>query len=134
MGLIKVVVRYADGRILKGYTYDFFANKPTFHFYPVGEDTSGVGTEVNIMGLKCVFFVRDFGGDPKYNDRMQFDEDGAYAGRKVEVTFNDGEVMSGTTMGYSPNRPGFFLTPADPLSNNLRVFVVNSSAVRVRYL
>jgi len=133
-GLIKVVVRYADGRIFKGYTYDFFPNKATFHLYLAGGQTSGAGTEVNIKDLKCVFFVRDFEGNPGHNEQKQFADDGKYAGRKVEVIFKDGELMTGTTMGYTPNRPGFFLSPVDQMSNNLRVFVVSSVVARVRYL
>lgn len=134
MGLIKVVVRYADGRIFKGYTYDFFPNKATFHFYPAGGQTSGTGTEMNIKDLKCIFFVRDFEGNPEHSEQRLFAEDGKYGGRRIEVTFKDGEVMTGTTMGYTPNRPGFFLSPADQLSNNLRVFVISSFVAGVRNL
>jgi hypothetical protein len=44
--------------------------------------------------------------------------------RHVEVRFRDGEVMVGAVDGPATEEPGFFLVPADPGSNNLRVYVV----------
>jgi hypothetical protein len=55
-------------------------------------------------------------------------------GRRLEVTFLDGEVLVGSTMNYQPHGPGFFLLPADPGSNNLRTFVVSGSTRHVRFL
>jgi hypothetical protein len=52
----------------------------------------------------------------------------------LEITFCDGEVMVGTTLGYDRNRPGFFIFPADPQSNNVRVFVISSAVKKVRQL
>jgi hypothetical protein len=52
----------------------------------------------------------------------------------VEVTFKDGEVLVGATLGYDPKRQGFFIFPADPKGNNVRVYVVSSFVEKVRYL
>ena len=52
----------------------------------------------------------------------------------MEVTCKDGEVMVGTTTGYDPKRPGFFLFPVDPSSNNMRVFLVTSAVRNARFL
>jgi len=130
----KVVVRYADGRIVKGSTLDFFPNKPSFHLFPVGTAPPGKAIEVAIHELKAVFFVRDFAGRPEYQERKQFGEKERPPGRKVEVTFKDGETLVGYTVGYDPQRPGFVLFPADPQSNNLSVFVVFTSVQKVRDL
>lgn len=81
-----------------------------------------------------MFFVRDFVGDPSSNERKHFAEGGRPPGRKMEVRFLDGEVLAGTTMGYDRHRPGFFLIPADPKSNNLKVFVVSRAVTSVRFL
>ena len=51
----------------------------------------------------------------------------------VQVTFKDGETLVGATQGYQPDRPGFFLTPADPKSNNERIFVVTKAVARVSF-
>jgi hypothetical protein len=129
----KVVVRHADGRILKGHTFDFYPNKARFHLF-TSEDATGDPIEVSVADLKAVFFVRNFAGDPGYNERKQFPEGFQLAGRRVEVTFVDGEVLVGSTTGDDPRRPGFFVVPADPRSNNLRVFAVTSAVSKVRYL
>lgn len=110
MELIKVVVHYADGRVVKGFTNNFFPNRPTFHLHPVG-GPADKGTEVRVADLKAVFFVKDFEGDPAYNEKKTFVEGQSPAGRKVEVTFADGEVLVGATLGYDETRPGFSSPP-----------------------
>lgn len=52
----------------------------------------------------------------------------------MEVTCLDGEVMVGTTTGYDPKRPAFFLFPIDSSSNNVRVFIVASAVRTARFL
>jgi hypothetical protein len=37
----------------------------------------------------------------------------------------------GTSLTYDATRPGFFLFPADPQSNNERVFVVRAATTKV---
>jgi hypothetical protein len=134
MERVKVIMRYANGELIKCYTDNFFPNKPSFHVHPVEAGLADKGIEVMVLQLKAVFFVKDFVGDPSHNDRNDFAEGQQISGRKVEVTFADGEVMIGSTIGYDPKRPGFFLTPADLESNNLRVFVVSSAVKGVRFL
>ncbi len=132
----KMVVHYADGRIIKGYSHDFSPDKSHFHLLPsvAGFSFSDEATHVWVQDLKAVFFVRDFAGDPSYNERKKFAEGERPPGRKVEVTFKDGEVLVGSTVGYHRTRPAFFFVPADPKSNNLRVFVVSAAVTKVRFL
>jgi len=130
---LKIVARYVDGRVIKGLSQDFFPNKDHFHVYSA-DKPSGETVEVWIKELKAVFFVRDFVGNPQYNERKEYIQGEKPSGRKIEVTFRDGEVLVGATLGYDPNRPGFFLFPADPKSNNVRVFVVTTAVKKVRYL
>jgi len=133
MEKIKVVVRYSDGRLIKGFTEDFFPNKERFHLIPAN-NPSGGAIEVSMKDLKAIFMVRDFIGDPLYKERKKYVEGEKPSGKKVEVTFMDGEVLVGSTLGYDPKRQGFFIFPADPKSNNIRVYVVSSAAQKVRYL
>ena len=134
MELIKIIARFADGRIMKGFVHDFLPNKPRFHMYPPEPQASQQALEVAVNELKAVYFVRDFAGDPKYQERKQFlDGEKPPQGRKVEVNFNDGEMLVGTTLGYDPNRSGFFIFPVDPQGNNLRVFAVLKSVAKVRF-
>jgi hypothetical protein len=124
----KVVVRYLDGRVLKGMTEDFFPNRPLFHLRPL--DSQGT-VDVRSRDLKAVFFVRDFAGDPKRNDAPGFERTRPEAsqGKKIAVRFKDGEVLCGYTLTFLPDREGYFVTPADPGNNNLRVYVL-AHAVR----
>lgn len=76
----KVVVRIADGRILKGFTQDFFPNRDRFHLHPA-EGTQGKKTEIFLGDLKAVFFVRDFAGNPQYDERKTHLADETFQGR-----------------------------------------------------
>jgi len=130
---IKIVARYINGKVIKGLTQDFFPNKDRFHLQFVGKSTAEA-SEIDLKDLKAVFFVRDYIGDYQYDERKSYTEGEKASGRKMEVTFKDGEVMVGSTLGYDPSRPGFFLFPADPKSNNMRVFVVSTAVKRTRFL
>ena len=126
----KVAVRYLDGRVLKGATADFLPARPLFHVVPTGQSGNLISVvEVRMSELKAVFFVKDFGGDSTYDEMKAFTARTPTQGRRIQVVFRDGEMLVGTTMGYQPDRVGFFLTPVDPKSNNDRCFVV-AGAVR----
>jgi hypothetical protein len=133
MEKVKVVVRYSCGRVIKGFTQDFFPTKKLFHLTPV-DNPSGGAIEVSIDDLKAIFMVRDFIGHSLYKERKKYIEEEKPSGQKVEVTFIDGEVLVGSTLGYDPKRQGFFIFLADPKSNNIRVYVVSSFVEKVRYL
>jgi len=133
MERLRVVVGYNNGKVIKGFTEDFYPNKERFHLFPA-DNPSGGGIEVSVNDLKAIFVVRDFIGDPLYKERKEYVEGEKPSGRKVEVTFKDGEMLVGSTLGYDPKRQGFFVFPADPKGNNIRAYVVSSAVVKVRYL
>jgi hypothetical protein len=128
----KVIVRFLDGRLEKGYTHDFNPKKPSFYLEVLGDSTKKISVKMD--QLKAVFFVRSFEGNRERNEEKSFAKTGSQSGRKVEVTFKDNEVMLGSTLSYSRDRIGFFLFPSDPESNNERVFVVSSAMLSFRYL
>ena len=131
----KIVLRHLSGKIMKGYSMDFNPNKSSFH---LRQDPTGVSgdkpIDLRIGDLKAIFFVKTFEGNPNHSERKSFVEGDKLHGRKVEVTFVDGEVLQGSTLAYDPKRPGFFLFPPDPEGNNIRVFVVSSAVKKFRYL
>jgi hypothetical protein len=47
MEKVKVVVRFSDGKLIKGFTHDFFPNKERFHLIPA-DNPSGGTIEVSI--------------------------------------------------------------------------------------
>jgi hypothetical protein len=134
MDAVKVVVRYADGQVIKGYTQDFFPNKDRFHLQPQQKSSGQDTQQILVRDLKAIFFVRDFGGNPTYDERRQFGDADKPQGRKMEIIFKDGEKLVGSTLGYEPNRRGFFIHPADDKSNNIRVYVVQAFVDKVRNL
>jgi hypothetical protein len=130
----KIVARFQDGRMVKGVTSDFLATKDRFHIAPLGADPAGRPVEVLMSGLKAVFFVRDLKGRPDHHKSNSFDPANPPVGRRLRVVFNDGEVLVGTTQGYQPGRPGFFVVPVDAKSNNERCYVVSSAIKDVSFI
>ena len=124
----KVVVRFKDGSIMKGKTRDFFPNKASFHLETLNGDTKTIDVEQ----LKASFWVKDFDGNKNYDE--DYNEEIAGTGRKIIVKFSDGESIIGYTLGYSPDRQGFFMTPADSKSNNQRIFVVKSASEKIEFI
>jgi hypothetical protein len=124
----KVVVHFRDGRLLKGYTSDLSPNKATFRLTPV--DWGGETETIEVDALKAVFFVKDFAGDSTYGEKKAFAADTPYVPGRVEFHMEDGESLVGIVEDYQPDKTGFFLTPADPASNNARCFVVGKAIKR----
>jgi hypothetical protein len=124
----KVVARFKDGAVMKGHTSDFFPARKDFHL----ELLSGERITIETDKLKALLFVKDFTGDGNrkdvYNDVIPG------GGRKIQVKFKDGELVTGFSQGYSPDRLGFFIIPADTKNNNERIFIVNSATEEVTFL
>jgi len=128
----KAVVAFLDGRRLKGYIYNFSAQKDRFRLFLEKDTLQREGTDVQVKELKAIFFAKDFVGNSEYTElQIITNQNGC---RKAEVTFRDGEKIVGTTDAYNPQKIGFFLVPADPRSNNLRVFVITKNATQIRWL
>jgi len=121
----KIVLKFKDGKIVKGCTTDFGPNKEIFHLNPI-EDYGKDILEIEVSSLKAVFFVKDFKGNKNYKKVRTFEcqPKGIPSQRKIIVIFKDGENFYGTTHSYDPERKGFFVYPIDPKDNNDRVFVV----------
>ena len=130
-GWQKIVVRYTEGQLLKGYTQDFNPSRPQFSLWPSLTAKSHERVIVPLARLKGVFFVRDFAGNPGYVERADVEQ--AQHGRRIEVTLVDDEVISGRTLSYRADGYGFFVIPADPLANNIRVFIVSAAVRQVQF-
>jgi hypothetical protein len=130
----KIVARYQDGSIMKGVTNDFMPAKDVFHLAPVDGPSGAKTVAVSMNQLKAVFFVKDYTGNAEYHEKREFDPDKPAPGRKIKVIFKDGEILVGTTQGYQPGRPGFFVVPSDPKSNCDRCFVVSAAAREISFV
>jgi len=130
----KIVVRFQDGKVLKGTTQDFFPNKERFHLNQTDGNSLPVPIEISITQIKAVFFVKDYKGNKAYQKPNGFTESGqSQYGRKSTIKFKDGEILYGYTQGFSPGRLGFFLFPNDPESNNHKVFVVQAFVAKLEF-
>jgi hypothetical protein len=127
----KVVARFFGKRdSVRGYTHDFFPTKDFFHIQrheaPPGEKP----IQVTVNDLKALFFVKDFEADPATKSKSSFMPLNKI-GRKIQITFKDGERLLAHTENYHPGRKGFFAFPMDVLSNNEKLFVVSASVASV---
>jgi hypothetical protein len=128
----KIVVRYREGSTLKGYTVDFHPSRGHFSLWPSVDAHKNERVMVPLARLKALFFVKSFDGNRFHVGTEPHSATGS-AGRRIEVTFFDKEVLRGTTLGYRPEGVGFFITPLDDRGNNQRVFVVNSAVHQVKF-
>ncbi|MBA7494928.1 hypothetical protein ES702_05506 [subsurface metagenome] len=130
----KIVVKYKNGKIVKGWSTDFGPKKEIFHLHPLeeyGKDVLGI----KISSIKAVFFVKNYKGNKDYKKARTFDgfPKGIPTERKIVIIFKDGENFYGTTHSYNPERKGFYVYPIDPKDNNERVFVINPAVNSVKF-
>jgi len=125
-------VALVEGRRIKGFVYNFSPLRETFSVFPAESAQKTDANDIRLKDVKAVFFVKDFTGNSARNDVQSPEQ--LRRGRKMEITFRDGEMMIGTTEAYHPQKPGFFMFPADTDGNNARVFVVNANLSSVKFL
>jgi len=125
----RIVAHFKGGKLLKGYTHDFTPAGETFHL----TDEGGNVHQVKCSDLKALFFVKTFEGRKEYVEKKRFDQvdPGSIRGLKIKVKFIDGEVIRGTSLGYSKDRKGFYIVPIDPDCNNERIYVIADSVLSV---
>jgi small nuclear ribonucleoprotein (snRNP)-like protein len=127
----KVIVRFRDRRIVTGGTHNFKSNREIFHVTEIHDEKKII--EIPMSQLKAIFFVETL---QKNEDRLSPEDFSLESfndviGRKVKITFSDGEVMYGIIHGYTPHMKGFFIFPADKESNSKTVFVIRESTAAV---
>jgi len=128
----RVVVALVEGRRVKGFVYNFSPLRGTFSVFPTESAPKADANDIRLKDVKAVFFVKDFLGNSARSDVQSPEQ--LRRGRKMEITFRDGETMIGTTEAYHPQKPGFFMFPADADGNNMRIFVVNANLRSVKFL
>lgn len=121
-GWSQVVACYASGQTRKGFTTEFTPTKGCLEL--TSEPTpASRALLIPLSELKTIRFVKD----PAANVAAE----ASSKGRKVRVTFGDGQQLHGTTDSYRRSAPGFFVQPLEPQSDDERVFVIGSPANQV---
>ncbi len=127
----KVVIRFKDGTTLPGYGDNFMPGEGEI----LVQDLDDHVHTVSLKDVKLVCFVRDFNtsdsGSHQRPDRLVYQP---VPGRTVEITFRDGERLRGVTTLRSKPSAGFFMTPLNPHSNNVHVFVNPDEILSFRFL
>lgn len=131
----KVVLRFDDGKVLKGYLKEFSQESPKISFEELGDKKF---RSVAVEDLKAIFFVRGFEGDKKYKEQKRYGIS-KKKGRKIFIRFRDNEFLMGYLEGDMPwdkgfflskpdqKKTGFFILPGDEKSNNIKVYVIKSA-------
>ena len=129
--MMRVIVHFLTGEEITGNLMFFNINQPIF---PLEVDKEAGKSETQKVGLdsvKAIYFLKKEELS-KTSLRKETIEQSKYAGTvtfKLMVEFKDGELLHGTTLKYSPNDKGFFLTPLNPGDKSERVYV-NAVAVK----
>ena len=124
----QIVIHFKDGNVKKGTTNNFDPEKNSFSLKTIG----GKSEEFNMVGLKSIFFVKDFEGEKLYS--YKYKENLSGLGRKIKIEYCDGEIIIGYVFGYSPKSQGFLIIPADLDGNNLRIYVIAEAVKKVQFL
>ena len=130
----KLVAHFRDGQVYKGYSSDFDGLRASFHVYST-EAPVASSRRLAMDDLKAIFYVRTWGRGPGREDRTYtFDNGSGEPGRRAAVQFRDGERIWGYVLDDHLSEAGFFLIPANPDDNNIKIFVVRSATEEVAYL
>lgn len=133
----KVILHLMEGRTIRGYLK---AINPGGKIIPI--ETKEGRRRIDISGIKAVYFVKTFKGDRTYKEKKVYGLTRT-KGKRILVKFKDGELLTGFLEGSlpwkkgfflnspDPSQKGFFLLPTDERSNNIKIFVINSSIEEV---
>lgn len=86
---------------------------------------AGIGTR----GLKAVFFIKTFEGDPGHEE-VKHHEARKVPEKSIWIEFTDGEHLAGWSSALG-GRDGFYFTPTDPNSNLERAYVFRAAVRRL---
>lgn len=128
----KVVAHFLDGRLLKGFALNFRPSQRAFLLRPRDAVDVEAAIRIRLADLKALFFVKDFEGDPTYQELADTARP-TLLERQVSVRFRDGELLRGTSPSLDLGGAGFFVVPMDPRSNNRRIYVTATNATECRF-
>lgn len=124
-----IVVHYRDGRTLTGWGDNFFPTEGEIFVKDMLESV----VKVSLAEVKVVCFVKQLNTDRRETHRpaapLIFQP---VPGNRVDIVFRDGERMEGIASLTRLPDHGFFVTPLNPNSNNLQVYVNPAAVLRLR--
>jgi hypothetical protein len=116
-GRHRVVLHTADGQVKRGTVADAALDAGEVVLQP---QAGGAAEAIPSDRIRAIFFMLASGETPS-----------APSGKKVRVTFRDGRQVAGFSADYAPERPGFFMVPADTRTHTARIWVYRASVRQV---
>ena len=122
----EVVAHLNDGTLVKGTSFDVDPAKPAFHVKVPNHDV----VTVKLADIKALYFVKTLNGNKDSRETNAIDpaDSRARGAFPLDIEFKDGEKATVLINRYPPKGDFFFVVPADPQSNNIRI-LVNRSAI-----
>jgi len=129
----KAVVQFIDGREKKGTIPFFNLAKQTFPFETKSDDgKTDILMTVHIEEIRKIHFLkRDREAAAVKKETISQTQYAGAIAYKLVVEMNDGEVMTGTTLKYSPGEKSFFLMPLNPADRSERIYINARCVVKV---
>ncbi len=129
----QIVVKYLDGRILKGTPSTWDIESDGFGLLP-RDALPGSSEEIFVpfADLKAVYFVRDFDGQL---GKKIVSPASQIRGVHMRLTFHDGEQMEGySSESYNPSCSRFYFFPADQTGNTISMVVERTNLKNIELL
>ena len=117
----RVVARFLTGKTLEGNLILFDPADGILKLRTGSEER-----DVDCSILKAIFFLRQPNKTPFSEILLK------PAGKKVRVTFADGEEITGYSYGLHPLEEGFYLFPVNKKDQNERIYVIKKNAIQIR--
>ncbi|MBI3610027.1 MAG: hypothetical protein HY204_04885 [Nitrospirae bacterium] len=117
----RVVARFLTGKTVEGNLIRFDPDSGILKLR-IGSEKR----ELDCSGLKAIFFLRRPAASPLPESRLR------PGGKKVRVTFADGEEITGYSYGLHPLQAGFYLFPIRMNDRNERIYVIRKNALRIQ--
>ena len=122
----QTIVRFIDGRSLRGAPVSWDIDTPTFEFLPKGAPSLDASMVIEFSELKAVFFISK---THRFSAERLFSGDRRSSGRPVEIIFNDGELLEGYMVGEAGEwSKRFYLIPRE--RGEVALVLIEHSAVQ----
>lgn len=128
----KVVVHTRKHQVYRGFSKKEFIGKSVRIL-----DENGNESDFPLKDLKAVFFVREFSGDPAYDEVIFLRKDKPRPWLWAHVEFEDGEVIEGRIKNEEDivnHAEGFFLWLSDEFANSESVYVIKDFIRKFRIM
>lgn len=126
-----MVVKFLDGAAMKGFGSLISPGETIMEFKDLEEKIHWV----ELKKVKAAFYVKSFEGTG-HKARPTQQMFTMSSGQKVRVAFKDGETQEGFVNDVTrlPQAAGFYLVPADPITNNIRMWINREAVQNVHHL